>query len=87
VYQKTGYRTMEKILLYRLSRVIEKEKCPGGKRGVPGVPKDYYWLYTTIIDDLMVSLWCPYGVPQGHHSCGNANSWLIGTSHYSEISI
>ena len=50
---------MEKILLYRLSRVIEKEKCPGGKRGVPGVPKDYYWLYTTIIDDLMVS----YGVP------------------------
>jgi hypothetical protein len=28
---------MEKILLYRLSRVIEKEKCSGGKRGVSGV--------------------------------------------------
>jgi len=28
---------MEKILLYRLSRVIEKEKCSEGKRGVSGV--------------------------------------------------
>ena len=36
---------MEKILLYRLSRVIEKEKCPGGKRGVPGVPKEELLLY------------------------------------------
>jgi len=31
---------MEKILLYRLSRVIEKEKCSGGKRGVSGVSEE-----------------------------------------------
>ena len=37
LYQNTGHGTMEKFLLYRLSRVIEKEKCSGGKRGVSGV--------------------------------------------------
>ena len=49
-----------KILLYRLSRVIEKEKCPGGKRGVPGVPLSKLLLY---INNLSMFLWCPYGVP------------------------
>ena len=37
LYHNTGYRATDKILLYRLSRVIEKEKCSGGKRGVSGV--------------------------------------------------
>lgn len=45
MYHNTGYRATEKrcdnyateFLLYRLSRVIEKEKCSGGKRGVSGV--------------------------------------------------
>jgi len=37
LYQNNGHRTNIKFLLYRLSRVIEKEKCSGGKRGVSGV--------------------------------------------------
>jgi len=37
LYQNTGHRTNIKFLLYRLSRVIEKEKCSEGKRGVSGV--------------------------------------------------
>ena len=37
LYQNTGHGTINKFLLYRLSRVIEKEKCSGGKRGVSGV--------------------------------------------------
>lgn len=47
-----------KISLYRYSRVIEKEKCSGGKRGVPGVPKVLLFNNTNAFNRF-------YGVPNG----------------------
>jgi hypothetical protein len=46
--------------LYRLYRPLTIKKYSGGKRGVPGVPKEELLLY---INNLSMFLWCPYGVP------------------------
>ena len=53
------------------------KSTPGGKRGVPGVPKEELLLY---INGLSMFLWCPYGVPMVSLRDTNNSKWSCGAA-------